>query len=90
LSSWLARLWVRLTYWRVPCETCKGTGLCEGTLAGGPPSMPHSCCGDCGRRWVPRETLPAGFDGNERPGQALIGNGVMFRRPWSRRQTERP
>ena len=90
MDSLLRRLWIALTYWRVPCEVCHGTGICDGTLAGGRPSMPHSCCGDCGRRWVSRSTLPANFDGNERPGSALIGDGVMYRRPWSRRQTVKP
>ena len=75
------RPWIRLTWWRTVCEDCNGTGIC----ALPNPDGPHSCCGGCDRRWVP-ETWAPGFKGNRRPGLILIGDGIAWRRPWSRRQ----
>lgn len=86
----LRRLWYRLTYWPVPCADCRGTGVCATTQAGAPPSVPHSCCGECGRKIVPASALPAGYSGVHKDGTAVVGDGVMWRRPWSRRQVRRP
>jgi hypothetical protein len=85
LSRFLRRLWIRLTYLPVPCEVCNGTGICARQNA----ARPHSCCGDCKRKRVTQADVPPGFcdSPDERP---LIGDGIMWRRPWSREQVERP
>lgn len=85
----LKRIWIRLTYWQVLCESCKGTGVCTTTQAGNPPSRPHSCCGDCRRKRVTQADVPPGFC--DRPDEKpIIGDGIMWRRPWSKRQVLRP
>jgi hypothetical protein len=82
----LRPLWLRLTYWRVRCDGCEGTGLCKG-----PNQLePHSCCGGCHRRWVNLADVPAGFMNSGGRDKVLIGDGIMWRRPWSRRQVQKP
>lgn len=76
--------WRWLTYWKVPCEGCNGTGICGGESS----RYPHSCCGDCGRKLVDASTLPAGYSGVHN-GRATVGDGIMWRRPWSRKQVQR-
>lgn len=84
----IRRLWLWLTYWPVPCESCNGTGICTGKTS----KYPHSCCGDCRRKIVDWSAVPPGFDGStaSRKFRPLIGDGVMWRRPWSKRQVLRP
>lgn len=75
--------WVWLTYFKVACDYCNGTGICQtGT-------KPHSCCGECDRLNVDASTVPLNFSGVAR-GRAMIGDGVMWRRPWSRAQVKLP
>jgi hypothetical protein len=82
----LRRLWIWLTYWKVVCSECGGTGVCQQPRA----KDVHSCCGDCDRISLPRSKAPPGwhFSGDEET--ILIGDGVMWLRPWSRRQVRRP
>jgi hypothetical protein len=82
----LRRGWIWLTYWRVKCDGCDGTGLCKGQNQ----LEPHSCCGDCLRRWVKLADVPAGFMNAGGGDDVLIGDGIMWRRPWSRRQVLKP
>jgi len=84
----LRRLWIRLTYWRVPCEDCDGTGICRQNKS----THPHSCCGDCERKTVPLAAVPEGFlsETDRKLGRAIIGDGIMWRRPWSKRQVRKP
>lgn len=89
MTALIRRLWIRLTYWPVPCDRCNGTGICATLQAGKPPSVPHSCCGDCGRKIVDARDLPPGYSGVLN-GRATVGDGIMWRRPWSRRQVVRP
>ncbi len=88
----IRRLWIALTYWAVPCEDCNGTGICATLQNGQPPSRPHSCCGDCERKKVPVAEVPPGFADalNRKYGYCIIGDGVMYHRPWSRRQVQKP
>lgn len=83
----LRRAWIWLTYWRVACESCRGTGVChEGGI-----TQTHSCCGDCWRKRVPLAKAPWAPDKVERErGYVITGDGVMYRRPWSRRQVMLP
>lgn len=82
----LRRVWIRLTYWQVKCDGCAGTGICTGRNS----QHPHSCCGECGRRSVPLSEVPPGFS-PVLDGQATIGDGIMWVRPWApRRQVHRP
>lgn len=83
------RLWRWLTYLPVPCERCDGTGVCKSAGA----VDVHSCCGDCDRRLVPIEKAPVGWpldDISRQSGRIILGTGVMYRRPWSRKQVIRP
>jgi hypothetical protein len=83
----LRRLWRRLTYWPVKCEDCGGTGICQHARA----SHVHSCCGECDRRRVPLALAPPGWNVDEvsrASGYIILGTGVMYRRPWSRRQCQ--
>lgn len=83
----LRALWDLLTYWPVACDGCAGTGICTGENA----TVPHSCCGDCDRIVVPARRVPSNFMGLMRNGStAMVGTGVMWRRPWSRRQIKHP
>ncbi len=84
----LRQIWIRLTYWPVACSGCKGTGICLVNNPG-PPIEPHSCCGDCRRITVPRSEVPAGFT-PPRYDPVTIGDGKMWRRPWSREEVLRP
>ena len=73
------RLWIAITYWKVPCEDCNGTGLCHHKNS----RFPHSCCGDCGRKRVPWSAVPSNFDRDTTrfSDTAIIGDGTMYRRP---------
>jgi hypothetical protein len=83
--SWVRRAWLWLTYWQVVCEVCNGTGICHQRNA----TEPHSCCGDCPRRYADPSELPRGW--HLVPGtRPIVGTGLMWRRPWSRRQVTRP
>lgn len=82
--NWIRRLWVRATYWPVLCDVCKGTGVCQKEHSKGP----HSCCGGCERIVVPAWQVKKSFPAPG--GSAIIGNGVMYRRPWSSKQVARP
>ena len=88
-NSAIYKLWVYLTYWKVKCADCHGTGICHGTQAGQPSSRPHSCCGDCGNKYVPRSKVPDNFE-PKTGDMVLIGTGIMYRRPWSRTQVQKP
>lgn len=85
----LRRIWIRFTYLPVPCESCNGTGICATLQAGRPPSRPHSCCGDCERKRVTQADVPPGFC-DSLDEQPIIGDGIMWRRPWSKAQVVRP
>jgi hypothetical protein len=61
----------------IPCPDCKGTGICATTQMGRPPSEPHSCCGDCDRRLVPSDAVPAGFFGARDGERVIIGTGIL-------------
>ncbi len=87
--SRLRQLWIKLTYWPVKCPSCNGTGICTTLQAGAPPSVPHSCCGDCGRKRVPRSQVPDDFAPLSAD-PVTIGDGVLWRRPWSRDDVKRP
>lgn len=86
LRGKLRPLWIWLTYWRVTCDGCDGTGICTGQNS----REPHSCCGDCHRRWAKLADVPAGFMNSGGGDSVLIGDGIMWRRPWSRRQVLKP
>jgi hypothetical protein len=60
---------------RVRCPDCDGTGLCTGRGS----KIPHSCCGDCGRVYVPEFWEP---DVSER--YAMIGSGWVTGTLWQR------
>ena len=90
MTTFFKRLWIRLTYWTVPCESCNGTGICCTLQAGKPPAEPHSCCGDCNRKIVPKNQVPEGFMSLPYENTVTIGDGIMYRRPWSSRQVQRP
>lgn len=85
MIRWLKKTWISLTYWEVPCDGCNGTGICAGVNS----DKPHSCCGDCDRITVAASNVPPDFAGiyNAR---ATIGTGIMWRRPWSKRQVNKP
>ena len=85
----MRKLWIKLTYWSVPCSSCKGTGICQTLQAGKPPSVPHSCCGDCERKTVPATEVPADFSGIS-GATATVGSGTMYRRPWAKEQVQKP
>ena len=74
---------------RVRCPDCDGTGLCTGRGS----KIPHSCCGDCGRVYVPEFWVPYGFKGNWRERNAqpdvseryvMIGSGWVTGTLWQR------
>lgn len=84
LYSALKRL-LSLGRWKIICPCCKGTGICQD-----PGSVfPHSCCGDCERKYVPWSTVPSNFDGENHdafmkisPDGALIGVGWVYGSFW--------
>jgi len=89
LTRALCRLWIWLTYWKVACEGCDGTGVCAGKAI----TAVHSCCGDCRRVKVPLVKAPPGWEIDNvarEYGHIILGDGVMYRRPWSKRQVELP
>lgn len=59
----LKRMWIRLTYWSVGCDSCNGTGICTTTQAGRESLYPHSCCGECERVSVSLSDVPANWNG---------------------------
>lgn len=64
----------------IPCPDCEGTGICTTTQAGMPSATPHSCCGDCDRRFVPAGSVPKGFLVLD--GKAVIGTGRIEVKFW--------
>jgi hypothetical protein len=71
------RLVLGLGRWRVVCPDCGGTGICkrEGSR------HPHSCCGDCDRRLVPRSAVPDDFS-PDHLSNVLLGTGWIWGSFW--------
>lgn len=76
-ASWI----FGLGRWRVVCPDCKGTGICQL----GNSEYPHSCCGDCGRTYIPVSKAPTGFNRGSSfsDGTVIIGTGWIWGSFWS-------